>query len=426
MVEPSVMKSFKRIGFYAGILFLCLTAGHYLAWFTPVGTLLSPTGWENAREQRELLWHLKQYSHFNGELFKGKVSRQRIDRFLNASDPYSDYLSKEEFENFEKETYQEYMGIGVEITRLKEGVTITKVFPGSPAFRSGFIPGDVILEVDRIRVDEETVSEVVDRITGPEDSSVAIKIFRPFEEQTRILVPIRGAVQFPSVSKVELLESRIGYLRIDEFARRTADEVEAALDKLEGQEMEALVLDLRNNPGGMLDAAVSVAGQFLQPGTPVVEIHTFQKKQPEVIRSRGGGTRKDLPVVVLLNRSSASASEIVAGSLKSLGRAVIVGERSYGKGSVQSIFALSNGEGLRMTTARFVFPDGTGVEDGVGLQPDIAVPLSYEEAYQLKLQEFHETLLNEDGFRSRFGMEVIQDRQLGEALNYLKGLSQRS
>ena len=130
--------------------------------------------------------------------------------------------------------------------------------------------------------------------------------------------------------------------------------------------------------------------------------------------------------MVLLNRSSASASEIVAGSLRAEGRAVIIGERSYGKGSVQSIFALSNGEGLRMTTARFIFPDGSDIEDGVGLQPDITVPLSYEEAYQLKLQEFHETLLDAEAFRARFGMDLIEDRQLGEALEYLNKLSQRS
>lgn len=370
--------------------------------------------------------HLRQFYRLQAEDFRGGLSEGKVDRFLQTKDPYSDYLSREEFKNFEKETNQEYVGIGVQITRLEAGISVTRVFPDSPAQKAGLLPGDIIKSVGDEEVSQASVSEVVQLITGPEGTRVEIRVLRPGAQESLTLVPERRSIQYPTITGVRFVADGIGYLKIEEFARKTAEEFDTTLDRLESKGLEGLVIDLRNNPGGMLDSAVDISGQFLEKGTPIVEIRSLKKKQPELLRSRSRSRAAKYPIVLLLNRGSASASEIVAGTLRSTKKAVILGEPSYGKGSVQSIFALSNGEGLRMTTARYYFPDGSSIEEGVGLIPDIEVKLESSESYQLRLQEFHRDMLDEDEFRERFGVDPIEDRQLIEAVRYLQGLELRS
>ena len=370
--------------------------------------------------------HLRQFFPFSNGDIQGELSERKIDRFLQTKDPYSDYLSREEFESFEKETNQEYVGIGVQITRLEAGISVTRVFSSSPAQQAGILPGDVIRRVDNFPVGQSTVTEVVERITGPEGTTVEIEVFRPRSEETLTLRSKRKSIQYPTLTDVRFVDEGIGYLKIEEFARKTDEEFDAALDSLESQGLEGLIIDLRNNPGGMLESAVEIVGQFLDKGTPIVEIRSRQKRQPEILRSRNRNRASAYPLVILQNRGSASASEIVAGSLRSTEKAIILGEPSYGKGSVQSIFALSNGEGLRMTTAHYYFPDGSSIEEGVGLKPDIEVELSTQEAYQLRLQEFHRDMLDDEAFEKRFGVEPIEDRQLKEAIQYLRRLELRS
>jgi len=404
----------------AGVFALAGVAGYLLTGNLHVRDLVAPDTWEKSRENRELLLHLRKYYSLDRDNLKNLFNEGKIGQFLNARDPYSDYLDREEFETFEKETNQKYEGIGVQITQLDDGITITRVFPESPAQEAGLLPGDRILEVDGVDVTDFSINRIVQKITGPPETVVAIEVFRELTDETLTLRPVRMPIEYPSIAKSEMIAGRFGYIKIDTFGARTGREFEDALDELEASGLEGLVLDLRNNPGGMLRAAVDVAGLFFQQDEMVVEIRNLQEEDTEVFNARTPARDRVYPIVVLLNRGSASASEIVAGALRTTGRARILGERSYGKGSIQSIFALSNGDGLKMTTARYYFPDGSLVEDGKGLEPDVRVSLSYEESYKLRLQEYHEEILDAEAYHERFGFYPIQDRQISEAIRLLE------
>lgn len=381
--------------------------------------VFSPAAWTETRNQREILQFINANYLHGDELHKGDFSEQKIDRILSSVDPYSDYLSREEFADFEKETSQKYVGIGVQIANFEEGVILTKVFSGSPAEEVGLEVGDRILEVDGVNTRNSRVGRVVSLISGESGTRVALSVFRPETREYLTLNPERRSIIFESVVDVQMLKASVGYLRIIEFGERTGREFVQAIGRLEDQEMQHLVIDLRNNPGGMLNAAVEVAQVFFERGEPIVEVRGTRRGGDEILRSRTPERQRDYSIVVLINRGSASASEIVAGALRTTGRATLVGERTYGKGSVQSIYAFSNGEGLRMTTARYYLPDGTPIEDGVGLAPDIQVEVDPANAYKLRLQDFYGLGGDPEAFTRRFGFEPVEDLQLETALDLL-------
>lgn len=414
------MKKTLRMLRLAALFALAGAAGFYFSGSPHFRQLLKPEGWDAARENRELLLHLKQHYSLNAEELRELFSEGRIDQFLNTRDPYSDFLTPEEFRSFERGTNQKYEGIGVQIARLETGVTVTKVFADSPAQKAGVLPGDRILLVDGVSVEGLSISRVVEHITGPPGTSVSLSVFRDLDQSELTLVPVRSDIEYPSLSRAEMLQGDIGLIRVEEFGRRTSGEFGQALARLEEDGMRGLIIDLRNNPGGMLTAAVDVAGHFLDRGEVVLELRGIQRRENEIYRARTPSRPVEYPIVVLLNRGSASASEIVGGALKAAGKARILGERSYGKGSIQSIFALSNGEGLKITTARYFFSDGSTIEDGVGLEPDHSVILSREELYRLRLYEFHREILDGERFKERFGFAPIEDRQIEEALRMLQ------
>jgi carboxyl-terminal processing protease len=230
----------------------------------------------------------------------------------------------------------------------------------------------------------------------------------------------RERIRIESVRGTRVLAEGVGYVQLTEFSEHTGRQLRLALARLGEQDLRALVLDLRNNPGGLLEAAVEVAQPFFREGELIVETRGRRPQDNERFRAAGGGAPWSLPIAVLVNAGSASAAEIVAGALKDAGRAVVVGERTFGKGSVQSIFKLRDGEGLRLTTARYFTPAGTSIHEQ-GVRPHVEVVMTPEEDSRLAQQRSRPDLEPAE-FEARFGFAPVADRQLETALAMLRGL----
>lgn len=366
---------------------------------------------------------------------QGPAPSFRLPSDTLARDPYADVMSREEFKEFERETSQEYVGVGILLGRfpIDFPVAILKVFPDTPAERAGLRPGDRIVAVDGRDMRDADTGPLVDEIAGPAGSPVTLTIERVDSEKTLDVRMVRSAVAFTSVDEARVLPGGYGYIRINEFARRTAEEVRAALTDFENRGIGGLIVDLRANPGGMLDAAVDVAELFLEPGDLIVSTRSFRDRDGEAAGLPGfqrGRQSEDLvadasasprpyPVAILIDRASASAAEIVAGALRHHERAVLVGETSFGKGSIQSIIGMRNGEGLKLTTAEYLLPSGRSIE-GKGVEPDVGVRVDPGEGRRLALQQVHLDYLGPEAFEERFGFSPIEDRQITAAVSVLR------
>lgn len=297
------------------------------------------------------------------QLLKGAVR----GLFETIGDPYADYLDKTEYHRFQEEMQGEYGGIGVVVESREGFVTIMTVFPSSPAQRAGLQPGDRIISVDGRSLEGMTVGDVAALIRGEAGTGVNLSVYRPVEERRFDVRLERQAIELPSVD-TRYLEGGLGYIKLSGFAANTGEEFRYIYRRLVGIGAKGIILDLRDNPGGFLDQAVEVA-QVLVPRGPLVHI----------VDGGGGKVTIDAipqppgpPLVVLVNAGSASASEIVAGAVQDNGAGVIVGARTFGKGSVQSVVSLPGGGALKLTTHRYLTPRGRSLE-GEGITPDVVV-----------------------------------------------------
>ncbi|RME68757.1 MAG: S41 family peptidase, partial [Verrucomicrobia bacterium] len=250
---------------------------------------------------------------------------------------------------------------------------------------------------------------------------VHLVIHRPDTGETFERTIVRKVIHLDSVRDVRMLEGEIGYIRLVQFGERTVDEFNAGLEKLRAEGMQSLILDLRDNPGGLLAVATRVLEPFFDRGELMLYTQGRDPKSREDIRANGRGERLRLPIAVLINGGSASAAEIVAGALREYHRAVLVGERSFGKGSVQTVFPLGRDRAVRLTTALYYLPSGTVIH-GEGIEPDIRVTLTAEEDRKLFIQRNRLPLMTPEDFRERFGFAPIEDRQLTAAIDALRGL----
>lgn len=333
-----------------------------------------------------------------------------IEGMLNSLDPYSAYLSPDMYREFEVETKGSFGGLGIEIA-IKDGIlTVIAPIEDTPAYRAGIKAGDKILKINGELTKGLSLMECVKRLRGPKGTEVTITIVREGFVQPKDITIMRDIIKIQSV-KFRTLEKGYGYLRLLQFQEKTSEDVAAALDALKQANPEGingLVLDLRNNPGGLLDQAVKVTDFFLDHGV-IVTIRGREEKGKEddgektTFMAHKEGTVPSWPMVVLVNEGSASASEIVAGALQDYGRAVILGTKTFGKGSVQNIIGpLEDGSGIRLTTARYYSPNGRPIQDE-GIHPDIV----------LREKE----VSPEEGMK-----DVKEDYQLNRALEHLKGL----
>jgi carboxyl-terminal processing protease len=295
---------------------------------------------------------------------------------LRGLDPHSSFLDPENYREMQVETSGSFGGLGIEITLRDDILTVVAPIEGTPAYRAGIHPGDRILKIDGIVTKDMQLSDAVKRMRGRPGTKVTISVAREGWTEPKDIEIMREQIRVQSV-RTHDLEDGIGYLRLRQFQEQTAHDVEAALEKFSKAGKKAMVLDLRNNPGGLLTAAVEVAEKFLDDGKLVVYTEGRVRNQNMRFSAHAKKPLSTIPMVVLINQGSASASEIVAGALQDYNRAVVVGTQSFGKGSVQTIIPLSDGSGLRLTTAKYFTPKGRSIH-GKGITPDIEVEVPKE------------------------------------------------
>ena len=294
----------------------------------------------------------------------------------SLDDDYTAFLEPSVASIVEEDATGEFQGIGAFVDLNEDGrLVIVQPFDGSPASEAGLLPGDLVLEVDGVSTSGKTLYEIIALIRGPEESEVSLLVYREQVAEPFEVVVRRARIEIPIV-EAELREDGIGYLRLNEFSATAAELTEAELRDLLDEGATAIVLDLRQNPGGWLDQAIYVSDIFLAKGT--VAIERFSDGSEQRFDSSSGDIGEDIPLVVLVDRGSASASEIVAGALQDRGRAILIGEQTFGKGSVQRPFTLSDGSELRVTVARWFTANDRAIH-GEGLLPDIEVPWPDEE-----------------------------------------------
>ena len=342
---------------------------------------------------------------------------------LNSLDPHSQFMEPVAYEDMKEDTGGKFGGLGIQIGLSKEGfVSVIAPIEDTPAARAGIMPGDRIAKIDGKPTDRLSLSDAVHQLRGEPGTKVTITIFRAKAkdpgERLKDYTIIRAEIPVFSVKDAKILENNIGYVRITQFNEPTADEFEKALAKLEGLGLDALIIDLRNNPGGLLESANKIAGKFVPAGQLIVSTEGRDLQNKLVYKSEYGKKRLTYPIVLLVNNGSASGSEIVAGALQDLKRAVLVGETTFGKGSVQSIIGLADGSALRLTTAKYYTPSHKVIHEH-GVTPDISVPISEEDERKLAEQRVRAGLPVEEGQEK---VEKIPDIQLERAIDLLKGV----
>ena len=363
------------------------------------------------------------------EVTDAELFEMAVKGMLTNLDPHSAYLTDDDYENLQESTDGQFTGLGIEIGYRGGFIAIVTPIDGSPAIEAGLQAGDVILKIDGTSTQGMSTSESSTYMRGAKGTEVTLEIGRAGESQPFDVVVTRGVIEVPSVRTRELDD---GYwvIRVSRFQRDSGAEVTAALESaLSEGEVRGIVLDVRNNPGGVMNASVEMAGNFLDGGLVVYtqgrhpdSVNTFNAEAGEVIPG--------VPLVVLVNGGSASASEIVAGALQDRGRGVIMGTQSFGKGSVQTVLPVSESKALKLTTSLYYTPSGRSIQQD-GIVPDVVVErarlTSLEQGRRLREADLSGSLVNE-GIEQEVETEVIaslreEDNQLYEAFTLLKGIN---
>lgn len=344
---------------------------------------------------------------------------------IGKLDPHSEFLDPEKYKELQSDTEGQFGGLGIIIQMRDNFVTVVAPLEDTPGFRAGIMTGDRIVKIDGKSTENMSLPDAVKNLRGDPGSEVVVTILRPSSGQVKDYPLKRAVINIDMVKDINgkkefpLGDNKIGYIRLVQFGEKTSDDLEVALKKLKAQGMQALVLDLRWNPGGLLDQAVEVCQKFLPRGQLVVS--TEGRKDVQKFDSHGHGDElSNMPMVVLVNLGSASASEIVAGCLQDLHRAIVLGETTFGKGSVQSIIPLEDGAALRLTTAKYYTPSHKVIHE-VGITPNVPVPVSDEEERDILLSRTPggiESLEEKDRVR----LQNLRDVQLDRATDLLKGI----
>ena len=293
-----------------------------------------------------------------------------IRGMLNTLDPHSAFMPPDVYKEIQVDTRGEFGGLGIQIGIKENRLTVIAPIEDTPADKAGIKPGDAILKVDGETTMEMTLLDAVQKMRGPKGTKVTLTIQREGVGEPLVFELVRDIIKIESI-RSRLIEKTIGYIRVTQFQELTGKDLAKAIKSLKEQKAQSYILDLRNNPGGLLSSAVEVSEQFLESGKLVVYIQGRDQKKDEYMAGNKTPITDSL-MIVLVNAGSASASEIVAGALQDWGRAVVLGTTTFGKGSVQTILPLSDGSGLRLTTARYYTPKGRSIQN-TGIAPDIEV-----------------------------------------------------
>ena len=389
--------------------------------------LAAPSWWpDRARERnvryfRDVLTTVKENYVDGTKADYDELTRAALRGLLSELDPHSEFLTAEEFQETEEELSNEFSGVGIQVEQRDGKILVISPIAGTPSERAGIRRGDQLVRVDGQPLENPTLDKAVRLIRGKPDTEVALTFYRPSLDRELEFRLKRQRILMNSVRNVGLRPDGLGYLQITQFSEKTGQEFAAALAQLEKQGLRGLILDLRNNPGGLLDAAIAVCEQFFEPGELIAYTQGRTPESRENFRAEATHPLRRYPVAILINGGTASAAEIVSGAMRDTQRAVIVGERSFGKGSVQSVIELQNGEGLRLTTARYYTPSGITLHEK-GVTPHVEIELSDDDESKLRLQQSRADLAAPAEFADRFGFTPVEDVQLQAAAEVLTGV----
>src|SRR5258707_5531480 len=343
---------------------------------------------------------------------------------LSSLDPQSQFMDPNDFRDMQDDTRSRFNGLGIEVS-MKNGLpTVVTAMEDTPAAKAGILSGDQILRINGMSTDRMDLQDAINVLRGPAGAKGSMTLFRPSTKEIKEENLQRAGIQIQRVKGEKLLPPeltgpfRIGYIRLIQFNEPTADELSKAIDDLQKQGMQALILDLRNNPGGLLNSAVDACGQFLPANSKVVSTQgRGPSQQHDYSTSTVSKARPNFPMVLLINEGSASGAEIVAGALKDLHRAILVGETTFGKGSVQNVMQLPDGSAVRFTTAKYYTPSKQVIQ-GNGVTPNIRVPMTAEQERALF------SLRNADNVKPDEEKDIIKakDPQTLRAIDALKGV----
>jgi carboxyl-terminal processing protease len=361
----------------------------FLIWFAFIGTAKASEN--NVYKKIDLFGEVleKINKEYVDEVNQSESMDSAINGLLQSLDPYSAYMSPEVFNEMQTETSGEFGGLGIEVTMESGVVKVISPIDETPASEAGIKAGDYIVKINDIQVQGKSLAEAVDLMRGPVGSGIELTVRRSGEKKALTFEIIREIIQIQSV-KSDLLEKNIGYIRLTSFNDNSGNQIKSEINKLEkNKNVKSYILDLRNNPGGLLSQAIKISDFFLDNG----EIVSTKSRKPSENRrwfAKKGDLTNGKALIVLINYGSASASEIVAGALKDHKRAILLGENSFGKGSVQSIIPLKNDGAIRLTVAKYYLPSGKSISE-VGVSPDIEID---EESDDFKIKTETDNQLN--------------------------------
>src|SRR5438477_6475323 len=342
---------------------------------------------------------------------------------LASLDPHSQFMEPDDFRDMQDDTRSRFNGLGIEVSSKNGVLTVVTPMEDTPAAKAGMLAGDQIVKINGSSTEKLELQQAVNLLRGKAGQKATLSILRPSTKEVKDYVLERAEVKVQSVKNAHIIDKdltgafKVGYVRVIQFNEPTAEELAKVLDELQKQGMQALILDLRNNPGGLLNSEVDVCAQFLPPNTIVVSTQGRAASQErDYTTSSTAKERPRFPLAVLVNEGSASGAEIVSGALKDLKRAILVGKTTFGKGSVQNVLQLPDGSALRFTTAKYYTP-GKQVIHGNGVTPNIAVPMTGEQEHALFVSRNSDTKIGDEKTQVR-----SRDPQMLRAIDALKGV----
>ncbi|MDZ4741948.1 MAG: S41 family peptidase [Verrucomicrobiota bacterium] len=352
-----------------------------------------------------------------------------LQGMLSSLDPHSQFMTPDSFSDMRESVQGEFIGLGIVISVKDSAIVIVSPMEDSPGARAGLISGDRIMKVDGKTTDNMPLGDVVKKLRGKPGDKVTLTIYRPKSKELQDYELVREIIKVDSVKDINgkkefpLSDDKIGYIRVTQFNDPTDKEFNKAIETLEKQGMQGLILDLRNNPGGLLDKAVDICSLFIPTEQTVVSTEGRDGANKQLYKAKSTKKHNDYPMAILINGGSASASEIVAGCLQDLKRAVVVGETSFGKGSVQSVLPNEDGSAIRLTTAKYYTPNRRVIHEN-GVTPDIIVPITEQEERDLiisRMPSFEEDTVAVDASPAP-AKKKVNDSQLERAKDVIRGI----
>jgi len=415
----------KRIALIVMLVSIVAALGVSIGRLSATNVGAGGEGYEELKTFTEVMSMIKK--HYVEEVKTKDLIYAAIKGMLNSLDPHSTFMPPEAYKEMQVETKGEFGGLGIQIGVKDGALTVIAPIEDTPAYKAGIKAGDKIIKINNELTKDMNIQDAVSKMRGAPNTPVTISVFREEWKEPKDFTIIREIIKIKSV-KSKMLEDNIGYIKISQFQEQTSVDLSSALTKLDNEKMNSLIVDLRNNPGGLLNSAIDITSQFLPKGKLVVYTKTRAGEKSEFLTE--GDKSFTLPMIVLVNQGSASASEIVAGALKDWNRAVILGTQTFGKGSVQTVIPLSDGSGLRLTTAKYYTPKGISIQN-TGITPDIVVkleakngakehPVLREKDLERHLKNEQMEMKPEETETAPLEVEEKDDVQLQRAIDVLK------